>query len=70
VSSGRGTGLGHGAGCRQCSPEIASRRTFVYLLTFPNISDAGILITIFNLAVIKTGFFYVVLLVIAFLRQI
>jgi len=39
------------------------------LLTFPNISDAGILITLFNLAVIKAIFFNVLILVVAVLRQ-
>jgi len=39
-------------------PRDSFKEDFVYLLTFPNISDAGILITIFNLAVIKASFFF------------
>jgi hypothetical protein len=45
------------------------KENFVYLCTFPNISDVGILITVFNLATIKAIFFNVLILVVAVLRQ-
>jgi len=50
-------------------PRDTFKEDFIYLFTFPNISDAGILIIVFNVAVIKAMFLNVLVLVVAVLRQ-